>query len=86
MKEPHEAINEVNSKEKFLSFVESLKNDLEVNPQNWENITLKDYLVALHSWTADMEGYYINTNQQVPTSVSWKVFADILMAAKMYEG
>lgn len=32
-----------------------------------------------------MEGYYLNNNLPMPESINWKIFADILIAAKMYE-
>lgn len=75
----------VNSKADFIAFIESLVQDLKMNRSEWENKNLEDYLVAIASWTDDMEGYYINTNQPVPENVPWKIFADILIAAKMYE-
>jgi len=80
-----EQIQNIRSKEDFIKFVGDLIVDLKTNPNNWENRNLGDYLEALQSWTEDMEGYYINTNLPVPENVSWKIFADILMAATMYE-
>ena len=44
-----------------------------------------NHLEAIESWTDDMEGYYENTNQPIPQNINWKIFADILMAATMYE-
>jgi len=32
-----------------------------------------------------MDGYYLNMGQPVPKNIDWKLFANILMAAKMYE-
>jgi len=32
-----------------------------------------------------MENYYINTKQEIPKNINWKVLADILYAAKIYE-
>jgi hypothetical protein len=32
-----------------------------------------------------MEQYYINTKQEVPLDVNWKVLYDMLMAARVYE-
>lgn len=80
-----EQIQNIRSKEDFIKFIGDLIVDLKTNPNNWENKTLGDYLEALQSWTEDMEGYYINNNLPVPENVSWKIFADILMAATMYE-
>ena len=78
-------INTINSKDDFIGFVEFLSEDLKNNPEEWENKTLSDYLEAIASWTEDMEGYYINNNLPIPENINWKVFANILIAAKMYE-
>ena len=78
-------INEISSKEDFITFVELLVSDLKSNPDEWENKSLRSYLEAIASWTEDMEGFYQNNNLEVPRNVNWKVFANILMAAKMYE-
>lgn len=78
-------INEINSKEDFVNFVELLVANLNSNPNEWVNTTLSEYLEGVASWTEDMEGYYHNNNNPVPESVNWKVFANILIAAKMYE-
>jgi len=80
-----EQIQSIKTKEDFMKFVEDLILDLKANPNKWENRNLDDYLEALRNWTEDMEGYYINNNLPVPKNVSWKIFADILIAATMYE-
>lgn len=78
-------IDNLNTKEDFISFLELLVQDLRNNPGEWENKKLESYLEAAASWTEDMEGYYENNNQPIPKNVDWKLFANILMAAKMYE-
>jgi hypothetical protein len=65
--------------------MELLIADLKNNPVYWENRNLESYLEAIADWTEDMEGYYQNTNQPIPNNINWKVFADILIAASMYE-
>jgi hypothetical protein len=32
-----------------------------------------------------MDGYYQNQKRETPRNVNWKVFADALMAARIYE-
>lgn len=73
------------SKDDFVTFLNALLQNLNNNPQEWENTNLSNYLEAMQSWTEDMEGYYINQNLPLPENVHWKVFADILMAARIYE-
>ncbi|OQP52893.1 hypothetical protein A4H97_24255 [Niastella yeongjuensis] len=65
--------------------MDALMNDFKINSNQWENNTLTDYLAAVQNWTEDIEGYYINNNIPMPENISWKTFADILMAATMYE-
>lgn len=75
----------VKSKEDFVRFMAALIQDLKNNPDKWENQSLETYLEAVQRWTEDMDGYYANNNHSVPDNVTWKVLADILIAAKMYE-
>ncbi|MCW0332962.1 DUF7660 family protein [Pantoea ananatis] len=75
----------VSSKDGLVKLIEALAKDLKDNPDEWENKDLSSYLEALASWIEDMDGYYENTNQPLPKDTNWKVFADILMAAKVYE-
>jgi hypothetical protein len=84
-----EAINKkiavLETREDFVDLVGELVKDLEGNPQDWENKSLKNYLEAIASWTEDMDGYYDYMKIPMPANVDWKVFANILIAAKMYE-
>ncbi|WP_336704350.1 DUF7660 family protein [Chryseobacterium indologenes] len=85
MKDLATIVNNAKSKEDFINFINFLLNDLKNNSEHWENKTLENYLEAIQSWTEDMEGYYINQNLSLPSNVNWKVFCEILLAAKMYE-
>jgi hypothetical protein len=70
----------------FIEFVESLLEEYRTNKEAWENSTLESFLEAMAGYTNDIQGYYDNTSQQVNADVaSWKVFADILKGASMYE-
>jgi hypothetical protein len=75
----------VKSKDDFIEFVGFLIRNLKANPADWENKTLDSYLEGIQSWTEDMDGYYINNNLPIPENINWKVFADILIAATIYE-
>jgi hypothetical protein len=81
----HQKLNEITCKDDFVFFIESLQDDLKNNPTEWENKTLEDYLDAIGAWTDDMDGYYSNVGIDMPAHIDWKVFATILVAAKMYE-
>ncbi|QHW31917.1 hypothetical protein GZH47_14555 [Paenibacillus rhizovicinus] len=77
-------LHEIRSKNDFLRFLTVLRSDLVKNSNDWENPTLDKYLEAMQGWIQDMDGYYSDTDQTIPEQ-TWKVFADILYAAKIYE-
>lgn len=76
----------VTDRNSFIAFVESLLEDYRTNKDAWENETLESFLDAMAAYTNDIQGYYDNTSQEVNADIaSWKVFADILKGASMYE-
>jgi hypothetical protein len=80
---PIESIPDKNS---FIIFLGNLHQDYLQNPDKWENKTLEAFLEAMVSYSENIQGYYDNTNQQVDSNIaSWKVFADMLKGASMYE-
>lgn len=91
--ELHELAHRVDSKETFLEFVAGLRTDWEASRAEesaqptspygpsaceWENPDLGCFLDAMHAWTEDM-------GDRVAPQPSWRTFADMLMAAKIYE-
>jgi len=76
---------EVNSKEELADFIDAMKEDLERNPEQWENATLDHFLDAMAAWVRAMDNLHRNTGRQPVVTPSWSVFADILAAAKDYE-
>lgn len=76
---------EIKSKADFLAFLTLYNQDLKSCPEEWANRDLPSFLDALKEWIEDMEQYYINTKQEVPLDISWKVLSDMLMAARVYE-
>jgi hypothetical protein len=85
MMKPHERVAGIKSKADLVEFVRALRDDLQANPEAWENASLDRYLSALASWLEDSDGYYQNQGRAIPVSPSWRDVAEILMAAKMYE-
>ncbi len=73
-------VERVNSKETFLEFVAALRADWELRGRapEWENPDLGRFLEAMQAWADDM-------GERVPSSPSWRTFADMLYAAKIYE-
>lgn len=85
MKNLDETIQDVKEKKDFLEFMDLLLEDFKNNSKTWENKSIESYLEAIQSWTEDMDGYYLNNNIPIPNNINWKVFCQILLAAKMYE-
>jgi hypothetical protein len=80
-----EQIKNIKTRSDFVAFVQALQNDFKNNPESWVNGNLNNYLESLAAWTDDMDGYYINRKLPVPENIPWRVFADILVGARVYE-
>lgn len=78
-------IDTITSRADFVKFVRELCTDLETSAEHWENSDLRSYLAAMASWIEDMEGYYQKSGQSLPQQPSWKILAEILLAARVYE-
>ena len=60
--------------------------ELRKNQGDFENKSIDDFLEALGRYAKDVDGFYENTNQKVDLDkVDWKVFADLLKGASIYE-
>ena len=80
-------VAEIKTREDFIefmaTFVKSIKSGSPI-----ENNTVELYLDAVASWVEDMDGYYENmglANEVNLETMNWRVLADILIAATMYE-
>ncbi|MCX6215352.1 hypothetical protein [Spirosoma sp.] len=77
---------EVTDRQSFTTFLQLLVQDLQANPESWENVNLLDFLEAMGRYTEDIQGYYDNLqlglNADAP---SWRLFADLLKGATIYE-
>jgi len=77
---------EVTDRQSFIRFMELLHDDYLKNQAEWENPNLNTFLEAMIAYAEDIQGYYNSTNQNINADTpSWKVFADILKGAKIYE-
>lgn len=81
----HDTAELVADRESFIAFTSKLSADWKGNLESWKNRDLGAYLEALASWVEDMDGYYQNQGLPMPENINWRVFADILMAARVYE-
>jgi len=73
------------TKTELSSFVHKMSQDYRMNPDSWTNKDLGAFLEALAAWIDDMEGYYSNQEKPIPDRLDWKMIADMLSGAKVYE-
>lgn len=84
--ELRETTDSIKSKSDFVSFIDELLLDYKYNKEKWENNSLETFLEALSGYTDDIEGYYKNNSIDVNLeNPSWRVFADCLYGARIYE-
>jgi hypothetical protein len=74
------------NKVEFIESIRKLRVDFEQNTGKWESKTIPEYLEAIERYAEDIQGYYNNTNQNINAdNANWKVFADIMKGASIYE-
>jgi hypothetical protein len=75
----------IHSKQQLATFVDTVLRDFVANGASWENQDLARFLDAFQAWLQDSDGYY--ANHQIPMSEQnpWRVVADALAAARIYE-
>ena len=81
--DPFEQIINVNSKESFFIFLESLQNDFHTNPQEWENTTISTYLESIRNWIEDFSD--CPNNDIDWNSLDYATLARISYMGKIYE-
>jgi hypothetical protein len=81
----HEQARAVSSREDLVKFLSALSDDFAKRPEAWSNVDLSSFLEAMSGWAADMEGYYINNGEDLSHISPWRVLADVLTAARVYE-
>lgn len=59
--------------------------DLAANGEDWENPSLGRFLQAWSAWLEDLPGWFANREEPVPENPTWKLVADMVMAARSYE-
>jgi hypothetical protein len=83
----HDIANlEVTDRESFIQLLRLMQADLQQNREAWENNTLSTFIEAMERYAEDIQGYYDFNQQNIDANVpSWKVFADIMRGAIVYE-
>jgi len=75
----------VRTREDLVAFVKALAADYGTNCSTWTNTDLASFLAAMSAWSEDMESFYENGREDLASLPPWRVLADILMAARVYE-
>lgn len=75
----------VRTREDFVAFLGALNADFATNRGTWTNTDLASFLGAMAAWSEDMEGFYTNCEEDLAAVSPWRVLADTLMAARVYE-
>ncbi len=81
----NDQVEAVEDRAQLVAFIQALSKEFIANPRQWQHETIDQYLEALGAWIDDMDGYFINQGQQPPKEPTWKLFAQICIAAKYYE-
>jgi hypothetical protein len=78
-----EPVDQAPSRE--IAFVEALHLDYIDNGAKWENSDLPSFLEAAGAWCRDSDGFHANAGVDRSPMPPWRLFAEILMAARAYE-
>jgi hypothetical protein len=78
-------VEQIQNHEDLAAFSRALLKNFKEKPQEWENDDLGSFLEALGAWVEDMNGFYQAKGGAIPLQPSWKMLAQILLAAKVYE-
>lgn len=81
----NEKADRVRTREDFAQLLLDVLADLRKHPDGWENDTLEDFLEAWAAWVGSMPGWYMNRGEPMPDLPDWKVLANMVMAARVYE-
>lgn len=73
------------TREQLATFVDELAAECGREGDGWANSDLPRYLEALSALITDMEGYYANRGEMMPTQPSWSTLSELLSAARFYE-
>ena len=76
-------IEEISTKEAFLSFLSALIFDFRTKPKEWENQTVDQYLEAMLSWIEDYSSSACNDIDW--NHIDYSVLAKMLYMGKIYE-
>ena len=77
--------HEVRTRADLAGFLSDLAERSRSSPQTMPNQTVAEFLDGASGWVADLDGYFRNRREPVPTEPSWTLIAQIVSAALVYE-
>ena len=77
-----EKMQQVNTRQDFVEFVQSLRQDFAQHTNEWQNHDIDAYLDALAAWAED---YYQLSDVQEPENADWRFISLLLYTGKIYE-
>ena len=82
----YDFVENIKTKDDFENFMSMLIKDLKENRADWENNELEPFLDGIRRFTGVLDNYYINSGIEADTSIpTWKMLAEVFLAAKVYE-
>lgn len=84
----HLYASNVTDRASFARFIGELLEDYFEHPEEWENVTIPEFLEAIQSYSLEIKKQY--RNEGMPQNLeeekpSWRHFADILLGARINE-
>ena len=80
--DPFEFAKTVKDKSDFVEFLKHLLHDLENKPDEWQNTSLDMYIECM---AAFLESSKNPSFSEIDFTPAWSVFAEIMVAASIYE-
>ena len=85
MSDLNKLVEQVDTREKFIAFVDALATDSARQKGEWAHERIPDYLDAIAAWASASTRSAGTGEPSVPEHPTWKAFAEILLAGKYYE-
>jgi len=79
---PFEFAKTVKDKNDFVQFLQHLLDDFETNSDNWQNTKLDHYIESMGAF---LESSKDPSFKEIDFTPAWGVFAEIMVAASIYE-
>jgi hypothetical protein len=79
VKDIYEVAKNVRSRDDFVAFLDDLREDFLFNNDEWESLTIPDFLDAWSASLASVDQIYITSKMEGPPELSWPFLAKMLI-------